>query len=123
VWRIYFISIIDTLGVEFIRGLFHEATHIINVDRAIIRARYQELVILCLHDLLNMALLETCHRLKLLKLRAQVTHLHLTGGTWLLEIGPVLLAVFESALDHHELYFINLSSVVICNSFYNLAFL
>jgi hypothetical protein len=70
-----------------------------------------------------MTLLEACHWLKLLKLRAQVAHLHLTGGTWLLEISPVLLAVLESTLDHHELYFINLSSVVICNSFNNLAFL
>ena len=70
-----------------------------------------------------MTLLEACHWLKLLKLRAQVAHLHLTGGTWLLEVGPVLLAVFESALDHHELYFIDLSGMIVCNSFYNLAFL
>ena len=53
-------------------------------------------------------LLETRHWLKLPELSREMARLHLAGGSWLLEVGPILLSVFWSAFDHDKLEFVDL---------------
>jgi hypothetical protein len=69
------------------------------------------------------SLWERSHVLKLPQLCIQKTLVHLTGGSWLLQIRHVPLAVLLSALNHHKLDLIDLLRVMIRESLDHLAFL
>jgi hypothetical protein len=121
--RVNLVAVVDSPGVILVLGLLGEAAHIVDVDRAIVGACHQELVVLGLQDLLTVVLRKSCHGLELPEFCNDLALMHLAGLSWHLQVGHVFLGVLWRALDHNELDLVDLMRVIICYSFNNLAFL